>query len=219
MIRTWRSATVTLQPRAGRDMGEIPASATGESWVMLEAQSREPSGVGGGGSSERRQGWKKVPQPGGKGGSGRDTEMRETPERSGGGGDGEQGANCNPRLCLRTGQQMSLRHNLHKTGRNASCHTVKGGRSKIHRRCWGQVPPEVGSQETRTPGHAHLGEAELLTDTAQRDMSPPPATSRWHEKEEKGTKQELWGISESKGKATRHLGQPGAEGTVSHLLN
>ena len=89
MIRTWRSATVTLQPRAGRDMGEIPASATGESWVMLEAQSREPSGVGGGGSSERRQGWKKVPQPGGKGGSGRDTEMRETPERSGGGGDGE----------------------------------------------------------------------------------------------------------------------------------
>ena len=48
MIGTWRSATVTLQPRAGRDKGEIPASPTGESWVMLEAQSREPSGVGGG---------------------------------------------------------------------------------------------------------------------------------------------------------------------------
>ena len=38
-------------------------------------------------------------------------------------------------------------------------------------------------------------------------------------KEEKGKKQELWGISEFKGKTIRHLGQPGAEGTVSHLLN
>lgn len=173
MIRTWRSVTVTLQPRAGRDMGEIPASPTGESWVMLEAQSREQSGVGRGGSSERRQGWKKVPQPGGKGGRGRDTEMRETPERSGGGGEGEQGANWNPSLCLRTGQQVSLRHNLHKTGRNASCHTVKEGRSKIHRRCCGQVLPEVGSQETRTPGHAHLGEAALVTDTAEGHLPTP----------------------------------------------
>lgn len=68
MIRTWRALTVTPQPRAGRDMGEIPKAEgpTGESWVMLEAQSRGRSGVGGGGSSERRQGWKKVPQPGGR---------------------------------------------------------------------------------------------------------------------------------------------------------
>lgn len=77
--------------------------------------------------------------------------MRETPERSGGGGEGEQGAKWSPSLCLRTGQQVSLRHNLRKTGRNASWHTAKEGRSKIHRRCWGQVPADVGSQETRTP--------------------------------------------------------------------
>ena len=56
MSRTWRSAAGSPQPRAGRDADEIPASPTGGSWVMVEAQSRERSGVGGGGSSESRQG-------------------------------------------------------------------------------------------------------------------------------------------------------------------
>lgn len=88
MIRTWRSVAVGPQPRAGRDMGEAPASPTGESWVM-EAQSRGRSGVGGGGSSERRQGWKKVPQPGGEGGSGRDE--RNTREEWWGWGGGARG--------------------------------------------------------------------------------------------------------------------------------
>lgn len=70
-------------------------------------------------------------------------------------------------------------------GEPAITYTKQGGmplgtqrrreRSKIHRRCWGQVPAEVGSQETRTPtGTRTPWEAALVTDTMQRTPPQPP---------------------------------------------
>lgn len=72
-------------------------------------------------------------------------------------------------------------------------------------------------------GHAHPGEAALVTDTMQRDTSPTPRHREMARRRRRRGRSkncgELLNFSEFRGKTTGHLHQPGAEGTVSHLLN